>query len=196
VPVGRDPRVDAYIERSAEFARPMLARLREIVHAACPEVQETMKWSSPHFDYHGPLCGMAAFKEHCAFGFWKGSLIVENPSDQAMGQLGRLTSLRDLPAKKTLTTWIRKAMKLNEDGVRVPRAQRAGRPAVRLPEDLRKALRKNAKARAAFEAFSPSHRREYVEWIEEARREETRARRLATAIEWMAEGKSRHWKYR
>jgi uncharacterized protein YdeI (YjbR/CyaY-like superfamily) len=192
----RDPRVDAYIERSAEFARPILERLREVVHAACPGVQETMKWSSPHFDYRGPLCGMAAFKEHCGFGFWKGTLIVENPSEAAMGQLGRLTRIGDLPPRKTLMAWIRKAMELNEAGVKAPRVVRAKKPAPAVPDDLRVALRKNARARATFEGFSPGHRREYVEWIEEAKRAETRARRLAAAVEWMADGKSRNWKYR
>jgi uncharacterized protein YdeI (YjbR/CyaY-like superfamily) len=191
----RDPRVDAYIEKSAEFAIPVLSRLREVVHAACPDVQETMKWNSPHFDYRGPMCGMAAFKEHCAFGFWKGSLIVENASDEAMGQLGRVARLGDLPPEKTLTGWIKKAMRLNEEGVKAPRAVRTNKAEAGVPEDMRKALGKNARARAAFEGFSPSHRREYVEWIEEAKRAETRARRLATAIEWMAEGKSRNWKY-
>ena len=191
----RDPRVDAYIAKSAEFARPILTRLREIVHSACPEVQETMKWSSPHFDYQGPMCGMAAFKEHCAFGFWKGSLIVENASDEAMGQLGRITRIGDLPPKKTLTAWVRKAMKLNEEGVKAPRDPKPKKAEAKVPEDLRKALTRNARARAAFEGLSPSHRREYVEWIEEAKRAETRARRLTTAVEWMAEGKSRNWKY-
>jgi uncharacterized protein YdeI (YjbR/CyaY-like superfamily) len=191
----RDPRVDAYIEKSAAFARPVLTRLREVVHAACPEVRETMKWSMPHFDYEGPLCGMSAFKEHCAFGFWKGALIVENPSAEAMGQLGRIRSLKDLPPNKTLTGWIRKGMALNEQGVKVPRASRPKKREARVPADLQKALARNAKARAAFAAFSPSHRREYVEWLEEAKRPETREKRVATAVEWMAEGKSRNWKY-
>lgn len=191
----RDPRVDAYIENSAEFARPILRHLREVVHSSCPDVQETMKWSSPHFDYRGPLCGMAAFKEHCAFGFWKGSLIIENPSDAAMGQLGRITRIRDLPPRKTLASWIRKAVKLNEEGVKVPRAKPERKP-VQPPHDLRQALAKNPRARSTFEGFSLSHRREYVEWIEEAKRPETRARRLETAVAWMTEGKSRNWKYR
>jgi uncharacterized protein YdeI (YjbR/CyaY-like superfamily) len=191
----RDPRVDAYIEGSAAFARPILTRLREVVHAACPEVRETMKWSMPHFDYEGPLCGMSAFKEHCAFGFWKGSLIVENPSTDAMGQLGRIRSPKDLPPKKTLTAWIRKGMALNEQGVKVPRASKAKKPEVRVPADLEKALGRNPKARAAFAGFSPSHRREYVQWIEEAKRPETRRKRVATTIEWLAEGKARNWKY-
>jgi uncharacterized protein YdeI (YjbR/CyaY-like superfamily) len=191
----RDRRIDAYIEKSAPFARPILARLRDVVHAACPEVVETIKWSMPAFDYKGPLCGMAAFKEHCTFGFWKSSLIVENPSDDAMGQLGRITSLRDLPPRKTLTAWVKKAKKLNDEGVQAPREARPKKPAVKVPPDLKKALAGSARARAAFERFPPSHRREYVEWIEEAKRAETRARRIATAVEWMAEGKARNWKY-
>lgn len=191
----RDPRVDAYIAKSAAFARPILTRLREVVHASCPDVRETMKWSMPHFDYQGPLCGMSAFKEHCAFGFWKGSLIVENPSTEAMGQLGRIRSLRDLPPKKTLGAWIRKGMALNEQGVKVPRAAKPKKPAVKVPADLRKALDGNAKARDTFAGFSPSHRREYVEWIEDAKRPPTRAKRVATAVEWLAEGKARNWKY-
>ncbi|HJU86070.1 MAG TPA: YdeI/OmpD-associated family protein [Gemmatimonadota bacterium] len=191
----RDPRVDAYIERSAEFARPILTRLREIVHAACPEAKETIKWGAPYFDHRGPLCGMAAFKRHCAFVFWKDTLVVENPSDEAMGQLGRIESLSDLPPKKTLMAWLKKAARLNEEGVKAPRSVRPPKPPVKVPADLERALKKNGRARAAFEAFSPSHRREYVEWIEEARREETRGKRLAKAIEWMAEGKPRHWKY-
>lgn len=191
----RDPRVDAYIEKSAEFAKPILTRLREIVHTACPEADETIKWGAPYFDYRGPICGMVAFKRHCAFVFWKDTLIVENPSDTAMGQLGRIESLSDLPPKKTLTAWVKKAARLNEEGVKVPRSTGSPKPPVKVPADLEKALRKNPRARTAFEGFSPSHRREYVEWIEEAKREETRKKRLATAVEWMAEGKPRHWKY-
>lgn len=192
----RDPRVDAYIEQSADFAKPILTRLRELVHAACPEAKETIKWGAPYFDYRGPLCGMVAFKRHCAFVFWKDTLIVENPSDEAMGQLGRIEGLADLPPKKTLTSWLKKAARLNAEGVKAPRRTRSPKPPVKVPADLEIALRGNARARAAFEGFGPSHRREYVEWIEEAKREETRRKRLRTAIEWMAEGKPRHWKHR
>jgi uncharacterized protein YdeI (YjbR/CyaY-like superfamily) len=138
---------------------------------------------------------MVAFKRHCAFVFWKDTLIVQNPSDEAMGQLGRIESLSDLPPKKTLTAWLKKAVRLNEEGVKATRSIRPPKPPVKVPADLEKALKKNARARAAFEAFSPSHRREYVEWIEEAKREETRTKRLAKAIEWMADGKPRNWKY-
>jgi len=195
----RDPRIDAYIARSADFARPVLAHLREIVHEACPDVEETMKWSMPHFMYEGMLCGMSAFKQHCAFGFWKGSLIVkpgDRPGEKAMGQFGTIRSLADLPPRRTIAKYVKEAMRLNEQGVKAPaRARPRTRKPVEVPPDLQAALGRNRKAKAAFEASSPSHRREYIEWITEAKREETRKRRLETALEWMAEGKSRNWKY-
>jgi uncharacterized protein YdeI (YjbR/CyaY-like superfamily) len=195
----RDDRVDAYIAKSAEFARPILEHLRATVHAACPDVEETMKWSFPHFDYKGMLCSMAAFKEHCTFGFWKSSLIFANgePSDEkAAGQFGRITSLKDLPTKKVLTGYIKEAMKLNDAGIKPAKPSKPKATAeVVVPDDLTSALRKNAKALAAFEKFPPSHKREYISWITEAKTEVTRNRRLDTAIEWMAEGKPRNWKY-
>ncbi len=197
----RDPRIDAYIAKSADFAKPILTSLRETVHAACPDVEETMKWSAPHFMYHGMLCGMSAFKAHCAFGFWKGSLIVDSDGrdvEQAAGQFGRITSVSDLPSKKELAGYIRKAMKLNEEGVPSPsRSKPKARAAkeIAVPDALAAALRKNRKALATFEAFSPSHKREYVEWVAEAKREETRERRIATAVAQMAEGKPHNWKY-
>ena len=195
----RDPRVDAYIAKSAEFAKPILAHLREVVHAACPEVEEAMKWSHPHFSYQGMLCGMAAFKQHCTFGFWKFDLIVANDpaSEAAMGQFGRLTKLADLPSKKVLTGYIRQAMKLNEDGVKAHWLEKRAKPKppAKVPDDLSAALAKNKKARTVFEGFPPGQRREYIEWITEAKRDETRLKRLAQTIEWLAEGKRRNWKY-
>lgn len=193
----RDPRIDAYIAKSADFAKPILTYLREIVHRACPRVEETMKWSAPHFMYEGMLCGMASFKSHCAFGFWKGGLVLDakGKTREAMGHFGRITSLEDLPSKKVLSGYIRKAMALNEKGIPSPtRTKRAPKPEAAVPKDLAAALDKNQKAGATFD-FSPSHRREYVEWITEAKTEATRQRRLETAIGWMAEGKSRNWKY-
>jgi hypothetical protein len=192
-----DPRIDAYIAKSAEFARPILTHLRAVVHEGCPDVQETMKWSMPFFDYHGPLCNMSAFKAHVGFGFWKGALVVgrgAGDDERAMGQFGRITSLKDLPPKKELVALVKKAAKLNDEGVKVPRkpAKRAELP---VPAELAAALAKNRKARAIFDAFPPSHRREYNDWVGEAKREETRAARAAQAIEWIAEGKSRNWKY-
>lgn len=194
----RDPRFDQYIARAPEFARPILAHLRELVHAACPEVKETMKWSSPHFDYKGPLCHMAAFKQHCGFGFWKGALVVgeEVAGDGAAGQFGRLTSVADLPPDDVLAGYVREAMRLNDEGVKSPaRAKPAEAKELAVPDDLAAALRGNPAAHAAFEAFSPGKRKEYVEWITEAKSAATRSRRLDTAVEWIAEGKARHWKY-
>lgn len=193
--VSTDPRVDAYIARSAGFARPILIHLRTLVHIGCPDVQETMKWSFPHFMHRGILCSMASFKAHCAFGFWKGALIgVANL--EAMGSFGRITTLRDLPRDKVLVGYVKEAARLNEAGVKVPRQPRPPKKPISVPADLKSALRKNAKARATFDALSPSHKREYVEWITEAKRAETRKKRLTTAVESMAAGKSQHWKYR
>jgi len=197
--VTRDPRIDAYIAKSAEFARPILRHIRAVVHAACPDVEEGLKWSMPHFGYRGGMmCGMAAFKEHCTFGFWKAALILGpdgRSAEKAMGQFGRLTSVGDLPSKRVLTGYIRQAMKLNEEGKVVAKPRAAPKPPVRVPADLAAALKRDARAGAAFGAFSPSHRREYVEWITEAKGADTRRRRLDTAIEWIAEGRSRNWKY-
>jgi uncharacterized protein YdeI (YjbR/CyaY-like superfamily) len=193
----KDPRVDAYIARSAPFARPILAHLRAVVHAAVPEVEETIKWGFPHFQHEGMLCSFASFRAHCAFGFWKARLLLgDAASGGAMGQFGRITALSDLPSRPALVKLVRKAAALNEAGVKVTRTpRRAARPEARVPADVAAALRGNARAKATFEAFSPSRRREYVEWIVEAKGADTRARRLATAVAWMAEGKSRNWKY-
>lgn len=195
----RDPRIDAYIAKSADFAKPILTHLREVVHDACPDVEETMKWSMPHFTYRDRmLCGMASFKQHCTFGFWNGGRIVEGDAraEEAMGQFGRITKLSDLPGKRVLGGYVKKAMELTDAGVRrSPSKRSAPRGEVEVPDYLMAALKKNRKALAAFEGFSPSHRREYVEWITEAKGEATRERRLTTALEWMAEGKSRNWKY-
>jgi uncharacterized protein YdeI (YjbR/CyaY-like superfamily) len=193
----RDPRIDAYISKSADFARPILTYIREVVHEGCPEVEETIKWGSPHFDYKGIMCGMAAFKQHCAFGFWKGSLIVgTSKTAEAMGQFGRIEKVSDLPPRKTLLSCVRKAKKLNDQGIKSPiTAKRKSRPEIPVPDYFRTALGKNRKAQAAFDALSPSHRREYLEWITEARTEATRERRMSTALDWITEGKSRNWKY-
>lgn len=194
----RDPRIDAYIAKSAEFARPILEHLRAVVHAACPTVEETIKWGHPAFMYEGILCNMASFKQHCSFGFWKGSLIVGNDGrrvDDAMGQFGRITAVRDLPSRRTLAGYVKAAMRLNEEGIKPARSAKPARKPLPVPPDLAAALKKNRKAQATFDGFAPSHRREYIEWITEAKKAETRARRLATTIEWLAEGKARNWKY-
>jgi uncharacterized protein YdeI (YjbR/CyaY-like superfamily) len=194
----RDPRVDAYIAKSADFARPILTAIRDTVHAACPETVEEMKWSFPHFTYKGMLCGMAAFKQHCTFGFWKGSLVLGGSAKDAdaMGQFGRITRVSDLPAKKAFTGYIKKAMALNDEGVKIERRPpRRATVDTAPPADLAAALKKNKKANASFKAFPPSHKREYIEWITEAKAAETRAHRLSQAIVWIAQGKSRNWKY-
>jgi len=195
----RNPRVDAYIEKSADFARPVLTRIRDVVHAACPEVEEKMKWSFPHFDYKGMMCSMAAFKAHCTLGFWKAELVLgDEAREGGMGQFGRITSVRDLPSKKVLTGYVKQAMALNDAGVkpaRVTRAKKGKKPEAAVPGDLAAALKSNKKARATFEGFSPSHRREYIEWITGAKRAETRAKRIATTVEWLEEGKRQNWRY-
>lgn len=196
----RDPRVDAYIAKSADFAQPILTHLRDVVHATCPDVQETMKWSMPFFDYNGVMCNMAAFKEHATFGFWKGALIPglapnSNHGGESMGNLGKLTSMKDLPSRKVLAGYVKAAMRLNEDGVTTRKPKKAAKPEAKVPPDLAAALKQNRQATATFEDFSPSQRREYVDWIVEAKREETRAKRVAQAVEWLAEGKTRNWKY-
>jgi uncharacterized protein YdeI (YjbR/CyaY-like superfamily) len=198
----KDPRVDEYIAKAADFARPILGHLRAVVHAACPDAGETIKWGFPHFEHKGLLCNMAAFKSHCAFGFWKGAVLAETHPEladgsPAMGQLGRIGSLADLPAEETLLLYVRDAAALNERGVKSPARSkpRTQERELAVPDDLLDALRQNEPARATFEGFSYSNKKEYVEWLAEAKSAETRRRRLEQAVEWMAEGKIRNWKY-
>lgn len=191
----KDARVDAYIERSAEFARPILKHLRKTVHAACPEAEETIKWSMPFFMHRGMLCMMAAFKAHCSFGIVKGKLVFGEGERDGMGHLGKIASLKDLPSDIILAGYIKKAAALNEAGVKAPRARSAAKKELKVPDYFVAALKKNAKARATFENYSYSHRKEYVQWIVEAKREETRKKRIETALKWLADGKSRNWKY-
>ena len=193
-----DPRVDTYIARQADFARPILEHLRAVVHAACPGVEETLKWGMPTFLSGGAiLASMAAFKQHATFGYWKHALVMgEGVERDGMGSYGKMTSIKDLPPKKTLAADLKRAVQLNADKVKAPATRKsAPKPPPQAPDDLLAALKKNAQARKAFEAFPPSAQRDYVEWIVEAKREETRAKRLAQAVEWMAEGKRRNWKY-
>lgn len=194
----RDPRVDAYIAKSADFARPILERLRDVVHGACPDVAEEIKWGHPSFAWKGMLCGMAAFKAHCAFGFWKHRLVVgkdDARATSAMGDFGRLTSVSMLPSRTALTRLVRKAMDLNERGVKAPRDKTAPKKPLRTPRELAARLAEAPSAQATFDAFSPSHRREYIEWIAQAKRPETKQRRLDTTIQWLSEGKTHNWRY-
>ena len=195
--------IDNYIAKSAGFAKPILNHIRELVHEACPDVEEKMKWSFPHFDYKGEMmCSMAAFKQHAVFGFWKAALmkdpvLVENArSEVAMGHVGRLSSVKDLPADKKMLGWIKEAMQLTDKGIKLPaKAKAADKKELVVPDYFEKALTKNKKAKLVFENFAWSHKKEYLEWITGAKTEETRNKRMATALAWLAEGKSRNWKY-
>ncbi len=193
-----DPRIDAYIEKSAPFAQPILRHVRAAVHKACPAVQETIKWGFPHFEYHGILCSMAAFKAHCAVSFWKGDLLaIANKSDAAMGQFGRLTSIAELPNAREFAQLIRAAMKLNEAGAVAPARPKLSGAECELvaPAVLLAALKKNKAAAATFAGFSYSNKKEYAQWIVEAKTGVTRDKRLQQAVEWLAEGKIKNWKY-
>jgi uncharacterized protein YdeI (YjbR/CyaY-like superfamily) len=192
-----DSRVDAYIEKSAEFAKPILVHIRKLVHKGCPEAVETMKWSMPHFDHKGMLCGMASFKQHCTLGFWKQSLLENDafPAQKtAMGSFGRITSISDLPPDDVIVGLVRQAAELNEKGVKVEKKPSVKKDLV-VPDYLNAALKKNKTARETFENFPYSCKKEYVEWIAEAKTDATREKRLATTLEWLSEGKRRNWKY-
>ena len=192
-----DSRIDDYIARQADFARPILEHIRRVLHDAGPELVETIKWSMPHFTYKGRLfAGMAAFKAHATLGLWQASAVLgETGSErQAMGQFGRLTSIDDLPPEEELKAIVRKAAEVADAGPK-PRPKKQPKPEAETPADLASALAGNASARATYESFPPSCRREYVQWVVEAKRPETRARRVAQAVEWLAEGKRRNWKY-
>jgi uncharacterized protein YdeI (YjbR/CyaY-like superfamily) len=200
---GRISQVDGYIAKAAPFARPILLHLRDVVHEAAPGVQEAIKWSRPFFLYRGIILGnMAAFKQHCSFGLWGAQIATELRSEgiasgEAMGSFGRIASVEDLPRRETLLNYVRRAAQAIEVGERTNSLSRAkvAKPALPVPEALIAALGKNRAAATRFESMSPSCQREYCEWIAEAKREETRQKRLATALEWIAEGKSRNWKY-
>ena len=198
-----DPRIDDYISKSADFAKPILEYLRETIHKACPDVQETMKWSFPHFEYNGSiLCSMASFKQHCTFGFWLGSLMNDphgllTPVGErtAMGHFGQIRSVKDLPSSKILSAYIKEAMALAEQGVKLPKTPKAASKKIETPPYFLAILKKNKKAFEHFERFSPSHKKEYVLWITEAKSEATRNKRMATAIEWLSDGKPKDWRY-
>ena len=193
----KDPRVDAYIAKAQPFARPILKELRRRMRAACPDVEEDMKWSAPAFMYKGILANMAAFKQHAAFGFWDGMFAEQTgKAKEAAGQFGKLTSVADLPPEKTFATLVKQAVARRDAGIKPKREKTAPKEPIAVPAAFTVALKKHQKALATFEKFSPSHRREYVEWITEAKRDETRQRRIATAIEWLSEGKPHNWKYK
>ncbi|MBC7861620.1 MAG: YdeI/OmpD-associated family protein [Bacteroidia bacterium] len=201
-----DKRVDDYIEKAQDFAKPILIHMRQLIHKACPDVQETWKWSFPNFGYKGEMmCHIASFKQHCAFGFWKAAImedkknVLEKQNREAMGHMGRITTLKDLPSDKIIIALVKQAMKLNDEGKKLPPRKKASdkeKKELKVPADFLKAISKNKKALATFNAFSYSNKKEYIEWITEAKTEETKEKRMATAVDWMEDGKSRHWKYK
>lgn len=202
-------KIDAYIGKSADFAQPILWHVRELFHKAVPELEEAVKWSMPFFTYKGIILGnMAAFKAHCAIGIWGQELVDQMKKDKAvpqvtggsMGNFGRITSLKDLPADKVLIGYLKTAKKQIDEGTRTQSYARPAKPKTpkaepEIPEVLAAALKKNKAAQQTFEAFPPSCRKEYIEWVSEAKREATRDARVAQAIAWMSEGKRRNWKY-
>ena len=195
----KDPQVDSYIARSADFAKPILTRIRDLVHSGCPDVEETLKWGFPHFVHKGILCSMAAFKNHCAFGFWKASLIPsvkeKGKSKEAMGQLGRITSLSDLPKEKEFLRDVKQAARLNESGIKTARPKSKEKKELEIPKYFSAAVAKNKKALTTFQKFSYTNKKEYVDWVTQAKTEDTRKKRLETSVLWMSEGKIRNWKY-
>lgn len=198
-----DPRVDAYIDKAADFAKPILLHIRQLVHAAAPQITETVKWGMPFFDYKGPVCQMASFKQHAAFGFWKATMLNDphgliNAGEAAAGSFGKLTSVADLPSDEILADFIHQAIKLNEEGIKgnMKTTPSAPKAEIAMPDYFADVLADNPQAKATFEAFSASHKREYLEWITEAKTEATREKRMATTVEWLTEGKSRNWKYK
>lgn len=194
------PQVDDYIAKAPEYARPILKKIRKLFHQACPEIEETMKWSFPHFEYRGVVGSMAAFKQHVGFGFWKGKLLndphglFKDVSSMTMGEF-KVSDPAELPADKVLLETIREAVALNENGIKLPRKRTTVMKELEVPDYFLAALKQNKKALTTFEAFSYSKKKDYVEWITEAKQDATREKRMATALEWLAEGKDRNWKY-
>jgi uncharacterized protein YdeI (YjbR/CyaY-like superfamily) len=197
----KDERIDKYIEKSQDFAKPILLHIRALVHEVCPEAEETMKWSFPHFDYKGMMCSMASFKQHCSFGFWKASIMKDEEKlfsigdRDDMGHFGKIYSLADLPADDVMRAYIREACDLNDRDVKLPPKAKSAPKELVIPNELLEELAKNETASATFDAFPYSCKKEYVQWIIEAKTDATRQKRLATTIEWLAEGKRRNWKY-
>jgi len=194
--------VDQYIANSAEFAIPILEHLRRLVHLADARIEEKIKWSMPFFDCKGTVCHMAAFKNHCAFGFWKASLMEDEfkifkERGDGMGWLGKIKSFKDLPEDEVLIAYIQQAIELNEKGIKLPPKNKSKEAKeFVVPEYFLKALMEDPEAMATFQNFSLSNKKEYVFWLEEAKTEATRLKRLETSIDWLAEGKTRMWKYK
>ena len=192
-----DPRIDAYIAKAAPFARPILQHIREVIREALPEAAETVKWSVPHWTHAGKnVAGMAAFKAHCAMMIHGEGRQGEGEQKEGMGGFGKIKSLAELPPRDELVAKLRSAaQRVETAGSATPKVKKSPKAEIAMPDDFASALARNPAAKAALEGFAPSHRREYLEWITEAKREETRNKRIAQALEWLAEGKKRNWKY-
>ncbi|SFA60276.1 Uncharacterized conserved protein YdeI, YjbR/CyaY-like superfamily, DUF1801 family [Pedobacter suwonensis] len=194
--------VDQYIINAAEFAIPILDHLRNLVHKADARIEEKIKWGMPFFDYKGTVCHMASFKHHCAFGFWKGALIndeygIFKERSESMGLLGKIKSFDDLPSDEILIAYIQQAIQLNEDNVKLPsKPKSTEKKEIIVPEYFVEALNEAPEALAVFQNFSPSNKKDYILWLEEAKTEATRLKRLETTLAWLAEGKTRMWKYK
>ena len=192
--MAKNPKIDEYISNAGEFAQPILNKLRALVHQAHPDIEENIKWGMPSFDYKGIVCHMAAFKQHCSFGFMKHKLIKGLEGDGGMNSFGKLKSLNDLPNDELLITYIKEAVLLNEQGIKLPKAKKEKQELI-IPNELIEALAKHPKAKAIFDDFAYTHKKEYAEWIAEAKREATKEKRVTQTIEWLVEGKRRNWKY-
>ena len=200
----KDKRIDAYIEKSQPFAKPIMKKLRQLIHKGIPEIEETIKWGMPFFEYKGTVCSFASFKQHATFGFWKYRLLndpkghlqeVSNRGGEAMGNFGRITGIKDLPSDKVMINFLKQAKRLNEEGIKLPNKKKASPKELKIPDYFTKALKKNKSAEKTFNNFPYSHKKEYIEWITEAKTEPTRIKRLNNSIDWLSEGKSRNWKY-
>ena len=196
-----NPLIDNYINKAQPFAQPIIIHLRKLVHLACPTVEENIKWGMPSFEYKGLMCGFAAFKNHCTFGFWKAALMKDKmlmetaQSEVAMGHLGKIISVQDLPSDKKIIAYIKEAMQLNDDGVKVQKRKPIAKKDLVIPNGILEMIKKNKKAFITFTAFSNSNKHEYIDWITSAKTQATKDLRLQQAIEWMAESKPRNWKY-
>jgi uncharacterized protein YdeI (YjbR/CyaY-like superfamily) len=194
----KNPAVDAYIKKAPPFAKPILKQLRKIIHKGCPKVTEDIKWGAPFYLYQDRvLCATMGFKAHCALVFWKSGLIKKKMGKKAeveLKRLRRISALAELLSERELLAYVKLAMHFNEPGTKLPPRKERPTP-VKAPRDLTVALRANPKALATFNAFTPTRKKDYIYWITGAKTKETRERRLETAVDWMAEGKSRNWKY-
>lgn len=200
----KDKRIDAIIEKAQPFAKPVLKHLRKLVHEGCPEAEETVKWGMPFFEYKGPLCNMASFKQHAVFGFWKYKLIKETKGylgeiatkgGESMGNFGRITSLKDLPPDKIILDFIKQAKKLNDEGIKLPAKEKKPAKVIKEPLELEAALKRNKTAFKNFQALSQSHKNEYISYITEAKKEETRERRVEKTIEMLSKSENLNAKY-